>query len=51
MFTGVYFTEDRIVRYGKRPTEGAPDHFRLTELEMENQRLREELNRTKGRNT
>ena len=38
-WTGVYFTEDRIVRYAERP---APPE---RELEAENRRLREELER------
>jgi hypothetical protein len=50
MFSGVYFTEDRIVRYGERPDREPRDHLRLAELELENQRLRDELKRTKDRN-
>ncbi|AWM42377.1 hypothetical protein C1280_24910 [Gemmata obscuriglobus] len=42
MWTGVYFTEDRIVRYAERP---APATDTMTSLEAENRRLREELER------
>ena len=50
MFTGVYFTEDRITRYSKRPTQEPQDDSRLSALELENRRLRDELKRTKDRN-
>src|SRR5262245_53507112 len=43
MWTGVYFTEDRIVKYAERP----PGE-RAASLEEENRRLREELERLKG---
>ena len=49
MFTGVYFTEDRIVRHA-RPATQAPDATHLTDLARENRRLRDELERLKGRN-
>ena len=49
MFTGVYFTEDRIVRSGPRPLEHAKEESRIAELERENRRLREELERSNGR--
>jgi hypothetical protein len=39
MWTGVYFTEDQIIRYADRPAGAKPA------LEEENRRLREELNR------
>jgi hypothetical protein len=39
MWTGVYFTEDRIVTYADRPAGEKPS------LEEENRRLREELDR------
>lgn len=47
MFSGVYFTEDRIVQYRKPPTPEPKGDSRLTELERENRRLREELERAK----
>lgn len=43
MWTGVYFTEDRIVRYAERPTE--PAAASESALEAENRRLREEVER------
>jgi hypothetical protein len=43
MFTGVYFTDDQIVRYGGPPE--LPAQSRMAELEEENRRLREELER------
>ncbi len=49
MFTGVYFTEDRIVRYAQRPTQEPQDDSRFTELELENRRLRDELKRAQDR--
>jgi len=48
MFTGVYFTEDCIVRHAKPPTE-AQHASPVTEIERENRRLRDELERLKGR--
>lgn len=42
MWTGVYLTEDRIVKYAEPPIQAAGD---LTALEAENQRLREEVER------
>ena len=45
MLTGVYFTEDRIVRYAEQPDEAEVDVAALME---ENRRLREELRRLKG---
>jgi hypothetical protein len=49
LFTGVYFTEDQIVSYRQQPTIQEPrDDSRMAELERENQRLREELRRSKG---
>ena len=48
MYTGVYFTEDRIVSSGERPTQEPQDGSRLTEIELENRRLRDELKRIKG---
>jgi hypothetical protein len=50
MFTGVYFTDDRIVRHSERPPQKPQEDSRLTELELENRRLRDELKRTKARN-
>lgn len=41
MWTGVYFTEDRIVHYAKRPV----DDEEVETLEEENARLRDELER------
>ena len=41
MFTGVYLTEDRIVKYAKAPVD------EVESLEDENRRLREELKRLK----
>jgi hypothetical protein len=49
MFTGVYFTEDRIVRSSQRPAHEPLADSRLSELELENRRLREELRRAKDR--
>ena len=44
LWTGVYFTEDRIVRYAERPAPSVrPDES----LEAENRRLREEVERLK----
>jgi hypothetical protein len=48
LFTGVYFTEDRIVSYGETPRRETRDDARLSVLEDENRRLREELKRTKN---
>jgi len=48
MFTGVYFTEDRIVRHARPPSE-TQHGSHLTDLERENRRLRDELDRLKGR--
>jgi len=45
MWSGVYFTEDRIVRYGKPPI----DEEEVESLEEENARLRAELDRLKGK--
>jgi hypothetical protein len=42
MWTGVYFTEDHIVKYAERLTPAAPSE---SALETENRRLREELER------
>jgi len=42
MWTGVYFTEDRIVRYADRPTS---QNATASDLEAENQRLRDEVER------
>ena len=43
MWTGVYFTEDRIVKYAKQPI----DVDEVETLEKENARLRAELDRLK----
>lgn len=51
MFTGVYFTEDRIVRYAATPRQEPQEDSRLALLEQENRRLRDELNRSKTRGT
>ncbi len=51
MFTGVYFTEDRIVRYAATPRQEPQADSRLALLEQENRRLRDELNRSKARGT
>lgn len=45
MWTGVYFTEDRIVKYAERPAP-APTP-KESALEAENRRLREELERVR----
>lgn len=45
LLTGVFFTEDRIVSYGRAPVV---EDSRVKELERENQRLREELRRSKA---
>lgn len=50
MFTGVYFTEDRIVRYSEPRTGHPKADSRLTQLEQENRRLREELRKKSDRN-
>lgn len=42
MFSGVYFTEDRVVDYGKRAEMG------VSSLAEENRRLKEELARLKS---
>ena len=48
LFSGVYFTEDRIVRHGG-PSPGVPSNNPHVEaLEDENRRLREEIERLKG---
>jgi hypothetical protein len=41
MWTGVYFTQDEIVRHAKRPSD------KQESLEEENRRLRDELERLK----
>jgi cell shape-determining protein MreC len=46
MFSGVYFTEDQIVRYADHCVQ-SQEESRLSKLERENQRLREELQRIK----
>ena len=46
MGAGVYFTDDRIVRYARRPVEKSHGDSRMAELERENRRLREALKRT-----
>jgi hypothetical protein len=46
MWTGVYFTEDRIVRYAERPNQQAQARD-VESLEEENERLRQELQRLK----
>lgn len=50
MGAGVYFTEDRIVRYGERLLNATRSESRMAELERENRRLREALKRTDNRN-
>lgn len=50
MFSGVYFTEDRIVRHRERRPRDPVTDSRLTELERENRRLRDELKRRIDRN-
>jgi hypothetical protein len=45
MWTGVYFTEDRIVRFAERTT-GEPN---TSALRAENQRLKAEIERLKGK--
>jgi hypothetical protein len=45
MWTGVYFTDDRIVHYASRPV----DPEEVESLEDENARLRAELDRLKGK--
>lgn len=48
MGAGVYFTDDRIVRYARRPGVEPRRETRMAELERENRRLREELKRAGG---
>jgi len=48
MGAGVYFTDDRIVRYRRRPAEAPRDNSRVADLERENRRLREALKRAGG---
>lgn len=51
MFSGVYFTEDNIVAANvAQPSRLQRGAGRVAELERENQRLREELERARGRN-
>jgi hypothetical protein len=45
LFSGVYFTEDRIIRYSSKSREAKNETESLHE---ENERLREELRRLKG---
>jgi hypothetical protein len=47
MWTGVYFTEDRIVKRAERPAPASTPAASGEELEAENRRLREELERLK----
>lgn len=47
LWSGVYFTEDRIVRYAERPSADHPPAVSVEALESENRRLREELDRLK----
>lgn len=42
MFSGVYLTDDKIIRYGK-PHEASPTA--LADLQAENQRLKDEIDR------
>lgn len=52
LFSGVYFSEDRIVRRADRggdDAEASAGDERAEALEAENRRLREELERLKGR--
>lgn len=46
MWTGVYFTEDRIVNYAEQPAPPLPKSE--SALEVENRQLREELERIRG---
>ena len=48
LFTGVYFTEDRIVRYAPRPAEDAAGEADALALAEENRRLRAELERMRA---
>jgi hypothetical protein len=48
MGAGVYFTEDRIVRYARRPAAESRGNSRMAELERENRQLREALKRAGG---
>ncbi len=50
MFTGVYFTEDRIVRSLELPPKESRGDARVAELERENLRLREALRRNNNGN-
>ncbi len=50
MFSGVYFTEDRIVCSSKATSKESQDQSQLSDLELENRRLRDELERAKDRN-
>ncbi|MFN8423122.1 MAG: hypothetical protein U0470_06920 [Anaerolineae bacterium] len=47
LFTGVYFTEDHIVRSGEHRLDEPNDASRVAELERENRRLRAELDRAR----
>lgn len=48
MWTGVYFTEDKVVRYANRtPATPRPARPTTESLEAENQRLRDEVERLK----
>jgi hypothetical protein len=49
LFTGVYFTEDQIVRYAA-PRQNTQNDSHLSQLEQENRRLRAELERVRNQN-
>ena len=49
MFSGVYFTEDYIIRYRRGHLPKPQADFRVAALERENRRLREELKRANNR--
>ncbi|EDY19876.1 hypothetical protein CfE428DRAFT_2465 [Chthoniobacter flavus Ellin428] len=51
MFSGVYFTEDHIIRYSRHRSPKPQVNSRVADLERENRRLREELKRANGSNT
>ena len=48
LFSGVYFTEDRIVRHAADASGAAHNDSHVEALEDENRRLREEVERLRG---
>lgn len=49
LLSGVYFTEDRVVRPARRRAEERKDVSHFARIEIENRRLRAELERLKSR--